>query len=301
MAPPLVVVPGGMLKFFVVYWSLQALAGRTPLSLGHRVWLGAITLSLVMILMRVYDELKDLDSDLKLGRAGDPRYKDRALVRGAVLPRDIRALRNLLVVLLWVVNLALLSPIAISAFAVLFLVLWLSSRWFFYPAIARSLALAFVTHNPITLVLGGYIVAVFVADYGVASVDAQSCLLVLLSLWIPVAAWELSRKVRIPEDETDYETYSRLFGWKTAALLPVLSCAAAAATLAALARLMQLPPWYSWVLVAAASLVALGSLRLLLWPSSRSSKLEPYTRGFAALTDLGLFAALLSVFEVSLP
>ena len=32
-------------------------------------------------------------------------------------------------------------------------ILWLSSRWFFWPAIQKNLLLAFATHNPLTLVV----------------------------------------------------------------------------------------------------------------------------------------------------
>ena len=35
-----------------------------------------------------------------------------------------------------------------------------------------------------------------------------------------LAAWETSRKIRAPEDETSYRTYSRVLGWKVAPFLP---------------------------------------------------------------------------------
>jgi hypothetical protein len=35
-------------------------------------------------------------------------------------------------------------------------VMWLSFHWFFWPRMSGHLLLAFVTHNPISLLLGGY-------------------------------------------------------------------------------------------------------------------------------------------------
>src|SRR5439155_732003 len=60
-------------------------------------------------------------------------------------------------------------------------------------------------------------------------------LLVLLAPVASVAAWETARKIRIPEDETDYGTYSKLLGWRLAALLPAGFIAAGVACLAPVA------------------------------------------------------------------
>ena len=36
------------------------------------------------------------------------------------------------------------------------------------------------------------------------------------TLYFPALIWEISRKIRAPEDETEYVTYSKLFGYKKA-------------------------------------------------------------------------------------
>ncbi|NLG03956.1 MAG: prenyltransferase, partial [Clostridia bacterium] len=35
-------------------------------------------------------------------------------------------------------------------------------------------------------------------------------------LYFPALIWEISRKIKAPKDETDYTTYSKLFGYKKA-------------------------------------------------------------------------------------
>src|SRR4029079_3366176 len=97
--------------------------------------------------------------------------------------------------------LAMNLPVALSAqgiaFALMFLVSWLSFRWFFAPAISRHLLLAFATHNPITLVFGGYAAATFLCDPARSLGWLQTALL-LVGLWLPVAAWATSRTGRAP-------------------------------------------------------------------------------------------------------
>ena len=36
----------------------------------------------------------------------------------------------------------------------------------------------------------------------------------LLTLYFPILIWEIARKIRAPKDETEYTTYSKLFGYK---------------------------------------------------------------------------------------
>jgi 4-hydroxybenzoate polyprenyltransferase len=36
----------------------------------------------------------------------------------------------------------------------------------------------------------------------------------LWTLYFPALIWEVSRKIRAPKDETEYTTYSKLFGYK---------------------------------------------------------------------------------------
>ena len=35
-----------------------------------------------------------------------------------------------------------------------------------------------------------------------------------MTLYFPALIWEISRKIKAPEDETEYVTYSKLFGYK---------------------------------------------------------------------------------------
>ena len=299
MFPLAIQVPGGIAAFGALYFTLQALGGAETLLVPWRAWLGAATVVLITLLLRVYDELKDVETDLRLGRAGDPRYRDRAIVTGHIRPDDLEALRWAVTVLLVAINAPLGLPWPGIAFVALFGVTWLSYKWFFWPAIRSNLLLAFLTHNPMTLLVVAYVAALYVHDFGAAGLSGDAVWLAL-AFWLPMAAWETSRKVRIPDDETDYQTYSKLLGWRVAGALPGVFAAGGALSTIAVAHRAGL----SWVLMAivaaAAGAFIAACIRFLLRPSTASSKLKPYSEIYMIAATVGLMVANLIEYGVTL-
>jgi len=291
MFPPHFMLLSGVAKFYAVYFSLQALASGEAVHVTLPSLAGAFSIVLFSLLMRIYDEMKDAEADIRLGRAGDPRYKDRPIVTGAVTLEDLVVLRWLTTVLLIVIN-APLSGWPLTGFAVLFLVTWTSFKWFFWPRISRHLLLAFLTHNPLGLFFGGYIVAVFAGDFGIDSVDARALLLMLV-FWAPLGAWETSRKIRAPEDETDYQTYSQIFGWKRAPFVPVAFIILGTASAILLSGQMGLS-WVFPAVVTVASLIPIyRCIGFRLSPSRKTANLQPFVELYAVVMDLGLLLAVL--------
>lgn len=292
MFPPATMVPSGLSLFASVYLGLQALAGRHPLAITGRAIGGAISFVLFLLLLRVYDEFKDLDADTALGKAGDPRYKDRATVTGRVTRGDLEALRNYVVASLFVVNVLLGFPWPFLAFALTFAACWLSSRWFYWPAISKSLLLALATHNPLGLVFVIYAASVYVADDGPRRLGGTAVLL-LLAVYLPTTAWETARKVRIPADETAYQTYSKVLGLRVAALLPAVFVSASAACLVPVAYAAGLGHLYAGLVVAAAALVPAAGIRLLVRPSRAAANLRPWVETYGLVVTIGFVIALL--------
>ena len=289
MFPPLAQVPMCVALFGTIYVGLQCLGGRSPVRIGWIGVAGAVGFVSFALLLRVYDELKDVETDLRLGQAGDPRYRDRAIVTGRVQVGDLVALRWGISVLLIVLHVPLGWPWPGAAFVVAFALTWLSFKWFFWPAVSRNLLLAFVTHNPLAVVVGAWVMAVYVRAFGVAP-DAWAIALMLLE-WMPVAAWETARKVRAPADETDYQTYSKLLGHRVAALLPVAFSAVGAAAAIALWLRLEL----SWIYPAGVVAVTLGlagaSVRFVLRPGSATANLRPFAEAFGVVATAGFVAA----------
>lgn len=292
MFPPAFMVPSAVANVLCIDGALQALAGQAPLRFGLRQALLAAVVLLFMLLLRVYDELKDVETDLRLGRAGDPRYKDRPIVTGAIEVGDLVLLRDLTLALLVAAGLALAHPWPIAAFALTLGLCWLSSRWFFCPPISRNLLLAFVTHNPLSLFVSSVVVASFAAAHGQQALGAWTAPLVI-GLWAPVAAWETSRKLRTTAEETDYQTYSKVLGLRVAALVPAGFLLLSAACLAGAARAAG-PGWgYPALVGGAAVVVAVMALRLSLRPTpAAAASLRPAAEAYAVLANVGLVGAL---------
>ena len=289
MFPPLVMVPFAAAHFFAIWYTLQALGGDVPVRTTGTSIRGIATVTLFMLLMRLYDELKDAETDIVLGRAGDPLYRDRALVTGAVRIEDVKMLRWLVTAALIAINLAPGLTWASLAFWVLFAVGWLSFRWFFWPAMSQHLLVAFVTHNPISLLLSAYVVALFVDAFGTDRLGT-SVVPLLLGLWFPIAAWETSRKVRAPEDETTYRTYSLVLGWKTAAILPAIFAVGSTALLLLVARSADLGALFPLSIAIACGIVVFRCGLFRLSPSRRYADLKPWAMLFTTVANFGLAA-----------
>jgi 4-hydroxybenzoate polyprenyltransferase len=276
--------------FLAVWFTLQVLGGSAPVRLTWTSLRGIATVALFLLLMRLYDELKDADTDIRLGRAGDPWYRDRALVTGAVRLEDVKLLRWLVTILLVAINLPGGIGWASAAFWTVFLVTWLSFQWFFWPRMSEYLLVAFVTHNPISVLLGAYIVGLFVDTFGTGRVNSVAIAL-LVGLWFPTAAWETARKVRVPEDETSYRTYSQVLGWKVAAVLPAAFVIGSASMLVVVSRAAGLSIVFPIVIVSAALIVVWRCLLFRVAPTSARAQLKPWAILYATTANAALLVA----------
>src|SRR5438309_930780 len=81
------------------------------------------------------------------------------------------------------------------------------------------------------LVFSSWAVAACMAESAVSPWAA----VLVVGIWMPVAAWEIARKVRAPGEETDYTTYSKVLGARRAASLPAFFVLVSGAALGAVA------------------------------------------------------------------
>jgi 4-hydroxybenzoate polyprenyltransferase len=284
MFPLPVMIPAALLSFAAHDFTLQRLHGAPQVLIGWSVLSGAGTVFFLSLLMRAYDDLKDVETDLRLGKAGDPLYAERPLVTGMIVPSD-------LVVLRWIATAGMVGVAALTgpgwswaAWAILMAVAWLSFKWFFAPVIQTNLLLAFLSHNPISGLLSLYMVALFVDRFGATS--SEYAALLIVGMWLPIAGWEVSRKIRIAQDETSYDTYSRRLGTRPAALLAASLVAASLTCLLLLWRSCEGPWWQGLGLAVAGLLPLLAVLRLLVRPSSAAAKLRPTFELYMVATSL---------------
>ncbi len=274
-------LPTRALGAAVVYYSFYLLLAKAygvPAAVAAGTLFGLATVFLSMLLWRLLDELKD--------EALDPGFfPDRPLVTGQVRYSDIRllALGSLLAVALLNLNKGLATDIYFLYF-VLFILSW---QWWLFPrVVANNVWLVFATHQTLVPVLFFYVWGVFAFNTGF---DAGPGKAVALSLiyWIPFFAWEIGRKIRAPEDETDYMTYSKRWGTRRASAVVAAAIVAAGAAMVAFALADGLGIAFVVFHLVTAAVIAALILRFTLTPSRRTNRVRAAVEAYALLFSLG--------------
>jgi 4-hydroxybenzoate polyprenyltransferase len=194
--------------FFEIYFILLLNEGVTHFHLGAGEAVGAWTVFAFLLVLRIADDIKDADTDLRL-------FPSRPLPSGRVTRTDLYVLLGLVVVVTTALNVVFMNNVPF--FAVLFAYGTAMSMWFFAKSkIQPNLFLALVTHNPVLMVLNVYIISFGVIRYGLNPFTLTTFLLAW-TMYFPGLIWEVGRKVRAPRDETEYVTYSKMWGHRRAA------------------------------------------------------------------------------------
>src|SRR5439155_801282 len=182
MFPPVILAPVGAAQFLSLYLVLQTLGGVTPLRLGWRAAIGAASTVLWMLLIRLQDDIVDAPADIRLGRAGDPRYRDRPVVQGDITVRELRQMAGAAAVTLIGLNVLHGPSAMLLALVVGLAITRLGFAWFFIPSLARDPSpLAYLVRKVLTVLFGLYACAVYRDEFG----ELVPTLWVLLLLLAP--------------------------------------------------------------------------------------------------------------------
>ena len=195
----------GFIVFFEIYFIVLLNQGVTDFTLGIQEFIGGFTVFAFVLWLRIADDIKDFETDQVL-------FPERPLPRGAVYKKDIIIFCAIIQAITLALNIIFMNNIIF--FGILYFYGFLMSKWFFQKAkIQPSLPLALVTHNPVQMFVNLYVISFTIIKYGIRPFTLTS-VMALWTLYFPALIWEVSRKIRAPKDETDYVTYSKLFGYK---------------------------------------------------------------------------------------
>ncbi|MFY7994046.1 MAG: hypothetical protein ACOVP4_12180 [Bacteriovoracaceae bacterium] len=173
--------------------------------------LPAVSLTCFSLLIRVMDEFKDYEDDLK-------NFPGRPLPSGRVYKSDLHVLGWLTVVT--ALFFSCISMVTLKAALIVLFYSFLMLKWFFMEkTIRKSLPLALISHHPVVFLHFGYLLVSLGAWN--ASFNLEKGLLVMPLLFI-FTNWELSRKIRMPSEETAYTTYSKIWGPRAAVIITLL-------------------------------------------------------------------------------
>jgi 4-hydroxybenzoate polyprenyltransferase len=245
----------------------------------------------MLLILRLMDEIKDRDIDRAL-------FPERPLPSGRVLESDIRL--TLALATAGYLLPSLRSPQS-TAFACLTLgyALLMLKRFFAPERLKRSLPITLATHTPVVPLLYLQAFVAVASHYGVALAELRWPLVAAYvgMLWLATLGWEISRKIRCPQEETAYVTYSQLLGKGGAVAAAALVQTMALGIGAGLQlRLGPGAPYLALMALGWAAACA-GHLRFLLHPSPRTSRLRGYATGFV----LALLAAQVYGFVLAPP
>ena len=195
------------IMFFEIYFVLLLNTGVKTFQIGFQEFIGVFTIFVFLMILRIADDFKDYETDRRL-------FPERALPSGRVFKKDLAVALSVIVSISVLLNLFFMNNQ--GWFLFLYIYGTLMSFWFFKKdKIQNSLPLALVTHNPVMMILNIYTITFVCYKYGLSLLSLPTILLAF-TMYFPSLIWEISRKIRAPKDETEYVTYSKLFGYQKA-------------------------------------------------------------------------------------
>lgn len=251
---------------------------------------GFITVFCFLLFLRIADDFKDTELDRRL-------FPHRPYPSGRVTKKDLIALMGLAAALMAVPNLLWMDPVSLCWYAALMAYMILMSLWFFQKKrIQNNLLLALITHNPCMLLLNYYLLSITCQRYDI-SLFTFDFFCINLMLYFPALEFEISRKIRAPEKETEYVTYSKLLGVKKAVfLLLAVSLIELAAT--EYICYFVFSPWFCLLFAAYYLAYLINGLLFLSNPLDKRFEIGRFARGYIYIMQGTLivlaFAALMT-------
>lgn len=187
--------------------KLEMISSNGSRFLGIQEVICGFTVFSFLCWLRIADDFKDYELDCKL-------FSYRPLPSGRVTKRDLKIFISIMICFTLVINFIFMPNFIFCI--ILYTYGSLMAVWFFQKyKIQKSLVKALITHNPVQLILNMYIISFVLIKYkGIIDVNPLYIGCALFTLYFPAFIWEISRKIRAPKDETEYVTYSKLFGYK---------------------------------------------------------------------------------------
>lgn len=273
-------VLGSFLMFASFYLLAQRTTGDGAVQIGPTAALGAVSVLLATLLARLFDDMKDREADRVF-------FPDRPLVTGAVQYEDVHLLAAVVGPALVILN---AWGGAVEFFLPFFVFLLLSWRWFFLPGIVPpNLCFVFITHQPLVPLLYLWVYGIVLRDTGRVPEPASAALL-LTAYWPAMIAWELARKIRAPEQETTYKTYSSVFGPRRAAIGVVGCLGLSTALLMVVAIRFDLSWYFTGLEAAAAAIVSAPFIAFALEPIASRARLVRWIEMYVLAFHLGIIA-----------
>lgn len=269
----------------VAYYSSNQFLARVLTEPGRPVHydasslLGAAALFLFFFHLRVFDEHKDYADDLR-------HYPGRVLQRGLVTLGQLRVLGGAAIALEFVLAAVRGAP-AVSALALAFGFSLLMLYEFFARDWLKRRFLVYAGSHLLVMPLLSLVVFSFATGRWPWQAPPWYWVYAWVGFFVTFN-WEVSRKIRAPEDEIEgVDSYTRVFGTYGAAYLVLAIRVVDTALVALVGWHLGLSPWFYGALVALFAVCLIGFFRYRFDTSRRTAKqMETYAGVYVIAFDL---------------
>ncbi len=273
-----------VLLILTYYSSNQflAVALTTPGPVMHYdrwSFLGMLMLVSFFFHIRVFDEHKDYEEDCR-------HYPDRVLQRGLITLRHLK-IAGAIAICIELILCALRGPEALAAWAIAFGFSLLMLREFFMPRLLKRHFLLYATSHMLIMPLLSLLVFSFATRRWPWEAPPWFWVYAFVGFFVTFN-WEVSRKIRAPEQEIDgVESYTKIFGTFGAAYVVLLIRAIDTALVAAVGWHLGASRWFYIALVALYAVCLFGFFQYRFRPTPRHAKMmEVYAGMYMIVFDL---------------
>jgi 4-hydroxybenzoate polyprenyltransferase len=277
-------VLGHGVLIFAYYSSSQFLArtltapGR-PMHYDLTSLLGGLALFLFFFHLRVFDEHKDYAEDLR-------NYPNRILQSGIITLRDLKILGGIAIAL-GILLCAWRGPAALAAWTAAFLFSLLMLKEFFVGDWLKEHFLIYATSHMLIMPLLSLLVFSFATGRWPWEAPPWYWMYAWVGFFVTLN-WEVSRKIRAPEDEVEgVETYTRIFGTYGAAYVVLLIRVIDTGLVSLVGWHLGLSPWFYAALVALFAVSLVGFFQYRFHTNRKTAKrMETYAGMYIIAFDL---------------
>jgi 4-hydroxybenzoate polyprenyltransferase len=290
MFPVLIYLPYVVALYICLNFSSQAIAGST-ISMDINGIVGMITAFFIMLQMRTFDDLKDIEIDKDL-------FPWRATPRKAVLKSDIQILSIFSFVVLVLTN-VIFGQETINVFVLMMVYAILTFKWFFAEEFHRkNLLFTMATHQPLPWVINYFLIHTALASGDTYDAFTINHWILLAIFSLPITAWEVSRKIRAIGHETEYETFSMIFGTRPATWIPFICLLLTGLLSIYIANILGLNLSFIWITIALMIYVIFIYGRFLKTPIVKNNNLTNTAMIFTTAVFLNFLLHVLMNYEV---
>lgn len=273
-----------------ISFSTQGLAGNEIYIDVYSV-VGVVSAFFMMLLIRNFDDIKDYELDKKI-------FPERPIPRGDVKKKDIHFLAITSFSILLIVNVSFAQK-TFLVFGIMMGYALLTFKWFFAEKFHREhVFFTMFTHQPLPIIINFYLIHTALASGPDYEKFTITHFLLLLLFSLPITVWEISRKIRSADRETEYETFSRFLGARRAAAIPLTLILISCLIGFYFGLLLNLNLMFFVISIVLTAFASFFYIRFISKPSNENNLLKRVAMGFAGLYFFNLLVQLMITHQV---